>query len=49
MQGKIIDMPAFDLGFMELASVRVSFLLPLVCFIVIALYGFRTIKHLKDV
>jgi fucose permease len=39
MQGWIIDLPPFDIGFMELASVRASFALPLVCFLVIALYG----------
>jgi fucose permease len=50
LQGRIIDLPAFDLGFMELASVRVSFMLPLICFIVIALYGWRTfnIHHKKE-
>jgi fucose permease len=47
LQGWIIDFPAFDLGFMELASVRASFVLPLICFVVIALYGLRTVKHLK--
>lgn len=39
MQGAIIDLPPLDLGFMELASVRASFVLPLICFVVIALYG----------
>jgi fucose permease len=39
LQGAVIDMPPFDIGFMELASVRASFFLPLVCFVVIALYG----------
>ena len=50
LQGKILDLPAFDLGFRELASVRVSFALPLICFIVIALYGWRTytIHHKKE-
>jgi fucose permease len=42
LQGRIIDLPAIDLGFMELASVRASFALPLICFVVIALYGWRT-------
>ena len=42
LQGRIIDLPPVDLGFMELASVRASFVLPLICFIVIALYGWRT-------
>jgi fucose permease len=44
LQGRIIDLPAIDLGFTELASVRASFALPLICFIVIALYGWRTFK-----
>jgi fucose permease len=43
LQGKVLDMPPFDLGFVELSSVRASFLLPLVCFIFIAIYGFRTL------
>ncbi|MFC1763454.1 sugar MFS transporter [Planctomycetota bacterium] len=49
LQGRIIDLPAIDLGFRELASVRASFVLPLICFIVIALYGWRTfsIHHKK--
>jgi fucose permease len=49
LQGRIIDLPAFDLGFMELASVRASFILPFICFIVIALYGWHTIvAHRKS-
>ncbi len=44
LQGSIIDLPPIDMGFMELASVRASFLLPLFCFVVIALYGWRTMK-----
>jgi fucose permease len=44
LQGRIIDLPALDLGFMELASVRASFALPLICFIVIMLYGWRTFR-----
>jgi len=42
MQGAIMDMGAFDLGFMTLSSTRASFVLPLFCFVVIAIYGFRT-------
>jgi fucose permease len=51
LQGRIIDLPAIDLGFMELASVRASFVLPLICFIVIAIYGWRTfsIHHKKEI
>ena len=44
LQGWVLDMPAFDLGFMELASVRASFFLPLICFVVIAVYGLRTVR-----
>jgi fucose permease len=39
IQGAIIDLPPVNLGFVELASVRASFLLPALCFVVIALYG----------
>ncbi len=39
IQGWIIDQPSFDIGFRELSSVRASFALPAICFIVIALYG----------
>lgn len=51
LQGAILDLPPIDIGFMELASVRASFFLPLICFVVIAVYGFRTwfIHHRKDV
>jgi hypothetical protein len=43
LQGMVLDMPPFDLGFTELSSVRASFLIPLVCFVFIAIYGFRTL------
>ena len=33
-----------NLGFMTLSSARVSFVLPLICFVVIAIFGFRTSK-----
>ena len=42
MQGAIMDMEAFNLGFMTLSSTRASFVLPLICFVVITIYGFRT-------
>ena len=42
MQGWIMDQSAVNLGFMTLSSTRVSFVLPLICFVVIAIYGFRT-------
>jgi FHS family L-fucose permease-like MFS transporter len=42
MQAAIMDMNAFSLGSIELSSVRMSFFLPWICFVVIAYYGFRT-------
>ncbi|MBP8606237.1 MAG: L-fucose:H+ symporter permease [Phycisphaerae bacterium] len=42
MQGWIMDQNAFNLGFMTLSSTRASFVLPLICFVVIAIFGFRT-------
>jgi L-fucose:H+ symporter permease len=44
LQGKIMDMSAFNLGFMTLSSTRASFVLPLICFVVIAIFGLRTWK-----
>ncbi|HSW02453.1 MAG TPA: L-fucose:H+ symporter permease [Sedimentisphaerales bacterium] len=44
MQGWIMDKPAFNLGFMTLSSTRASFVLPLICFVVIAIFGLRTWK-----
>ena len=45
LQGRIIDLGDditgnLDLGFMSLPAVSASFVLPLICFIVIAFYGF---------
>ena len=40
LQGGVIDGPGANLGSIALESVRVSFLLPAVCFVVIAIYGF---------
>jgi FHS family L-fucose permease-like MFS transporter len=42
LQAAIMDMDAFNIGPMVLSSTRVSFLLPWFCFVVIALFGFRT-------
>ncbi len=42
IQGWIMDQPAFRYGSLVLSSTRVSFALPLICFAVIALYGYRT-------
>ncbi|NQV36018.1 MAG: L-fucose:H+ symporter permease [Phycisphaeraceae bacterium] len=44
MQAAIMDMNAFNLGFMTLSSTRASFVLPLICFVVIAIFGLRTSK-----
>jgi MFS transporter, FHS family, L-fucose permease len=44
LQGAIIDMDAFSFGSMVLSSTRASFVLPLICFVVIAVFGFRTSK-----
>jgi FHS family L-fucose permease-like MFS transporter len=45
LQGRLIDLGPTDLGFITLESVRASFVLPLVCFVVIAAYGFRTFRR----
>ena len=42
IQGWIMDQGALNLGFMTLSSTRASFVLPLICFVVIAVFGFRT-------
>jgi len=42
MQGWIMDQNAINLGFMTLSSTRASFVLPLICFVVIAIFGLRT-------
>ena len=44
LQARIMDMDAFNLGFMTLSSTRASFVLPLICFAVIAIFGLRTSK-----
>ena len=44
MQAMVLDQGSFDLGFMTLEAVRMSFFLPVICFIVIAVYGFWTWK-----
>ncbi len=42
LQAAIMDMNDFNLGFVTLSSTRASFVLPLLCFVVIAVFGFRT-------
>jgi len=44
MQGWIMDQSDFNLLFTTLSSVRMSFMLPFICFLVIAAYGYRTLK-----
>ncbi len=44
LQGSIIDMGGADGKLLGLPSVSVSFVLPLICFVVVALYGLRTVK-----
>jgi FHS family L-fucose permease-like MFS transporter len=44
LQAAIMDLDAFNLGFMMLSSTRASFVLPLICFVVIIIFGFRTSK-----
>ncbi len=44
----IEEFGSVDLGFMTLPWVNASFVLPLICFVVIALYGFRTHKYHLD-
>ena len=44
LQGGMIDGDGWTIGSMTLESVRVSFFLPVICFVVIAVYGFLTNK-----
>lgn len=39
-QGGLIDGPSREILGVTLESVRVSFFLPVICFVVIAIYGF---------
>jgi len=48
VQGAITDLKTVNLGFASLSAVRASFVLPLLCFVVIAIYGFRTHWHHED-
>ncbi len=48
LQASIMDMNAFTLGTFSLSSTRASFLLPVLCFVVIAIYGYRTARfHIR--
>ncbi|TWT76147.1 L-fucose-proton symporter [Posidoniimonas polymericola] len=42
LQASIMDLDAFNFGAMTLSSTRVSFILPLICFVVVGLYGLRS-------
>jgi len=42
LQGAIIDLGTISVGSFTVAAVRASFVLPLICFVVIAHYGWRT-------
>jgi FHS family L-fucose permease-like MFS transporter len=42
VQGAIIDLQTVNLGVFAMPAVRASFVLPLVCFVVVAAYGWRT-------
>jgi FHS family L-fucose permease-like MFS transporter len=48
VQGAIIDLGTVSLGAMTMSAVHASFVLPLICFVVIAVYGFRTHWHHED-
>ncbi len=46
LQGAIMDLDPINLGAMILSSTRASFVLPLICFVLIAVFGWRTFaKH----
>ena len=47
LQGAIIDLQTVSLGGFSFPAVRASFVLPLICFVVIALYGWRTSNALR--
>jgi len=42
LQASIMDLDTVNLGWLTLSSTRASFVLPLICFVVIAVFGFRT-------
>jgi FHS family L-fucose permease-like MFS transporter len=44
LQGAIIDLGTVDLGAFSMAAVRASFVLPLICFVVITHYGWHTAR-----
>ncbi len=42
LQAAIMDANVVNLGFMTMSSTRASFVLPLICFVVITIFGYRT-------
>jgi FHS family L-fucose permease-like MFS transporter len=49
VQGAIIDLGTIVVGAMNFPAVRASFILPLICFVVIAIYGRRTtVLHMEE-
>jgi len=44
LQGAIMDMSSFSMGEFMLSSTRVSFCLPVICFLVIGFFGWNTAK-----
>jgi MFS transporter, FHS family, L-fucose permease len=44
LQGALIDMGTIDVLGATMPAVRFSFVLPLICFLVVASYGRRTFK-----
>jgi FHS family L-fucose permease-like MFS transporter len=48
LQGAIIDLETVSVGPVSVAAVRASFVLPLICFAVIAHYGWRTVLRQDD-
>jgi FHS family L-fucose permease-like MFS transporter len=48
LQAALIDMGTVNLGFMTMQGVRASFLLPFLCFVVIAVYGFRAFRTRQE-
>jgi FHS family L-fucose permease-like MFS transporter len=49
LQGAILDLDAITFGAISLSSTRASFVLPLICFLVIIHYGWRTVINDRTV
>jgi len=45
LQALIMDGPSWNVAELTLSATRASFVLPLVCFLVIAVYGFATYQN----